>query len=86
VVNGAATIMMFVFIGPQVSVMTDDVIEGRTTESHFRRAVVWLVGSRLAGALLFHVWLSLGFLIPGLAAAGDSARLLANLLVVDRQF
>ena len=32
--------------------MTDDVIEGRTTESHFRRAVVWLVGSRLAGTLL----------------------------------
>jgi len=32
--------------------MTDDVVEGRTTESHFRRVVVWLVGSRLAGTLL----------------------------------
>ncbi len=52
VVNGAATIMMVVFIDPQMSVMTDDVVEGRTTESHFRRAVVWLVGSRLAGTLL----------------------------------
>lgn len=52
VVNGAATIMMVVFIDPQMSVMTDDVIEGRTTESHFRRAVVWLVGGRLAGTLL----------------------------------
>lgn len=52
VVNGAATIMMVVFIDPQMSVMTDDVIEGRATESHFRRAVVWLVGSRLAGTLL----------------------------------
>ncbi|HEY0801330.1 MAG TPA: lipid II flippase Amj family protein [Steroidobacteraceae bacterium] len=52
VVNGAATIMMFVFIDPQLSVMTDDVVEGRTTESHFRRAVVWLVGGRLVGTLL----------------------------------
>ena len=52
VINGMATIMMFVFIDPQMSVMTDDVVEGRTTESHFRRVVVWLVGSRLAGTLL----------------------------------
>ena len=32
--------------------MTDDVVEGRVSESQFRRAVVWLVGSRLAGTLL----------------------------------
>jgi hypothetical protein len=55
VVNGAATILMFVFIDPQMSVMTDDVIEGRTSEPHFRQAVVWLVGSRLAGTLLAQV-------------------------------
>jgi hypothetical protein len=52
VVNGTATILMFVFIDPQMSVMTDDVIEGKTSEPNFRRAVVWLVGSRLAGTLL----------------------------------
>ena len=52
VVNGIATILMFVFIDPQMSVMTDDVVEGRTSEPHFRRAVVWLVGGRLAGTLL----------------------------------
>jgi len=34
VINGGATVMMVVFIDPQMSVMTDDVIEGRTTESH----------------------------------------------------
>ena len=27
-------------------------LEGRVSESRFRRAVVWLVGSRLAGTLL----------------------------------
>jgi hypothetical protein len=32
--------------------MKDDVIEGRQTESSFRRTIVWLVGSRVAGTLL----------------------------------
>lgn len=35
-----------------MSVMTDDVVEGRLSEAQFRRAVVWLVGSRLAGTML----------------------------------
>ncbi len=52
VVNGIATIMMFVFIDPQVSVMTDDVIEGRVTDGRFRRAITSLVGARLAGTVL----------------------------------
>jgi hypothetical protein len=57
VVNGIATIMMFAFIDPQMSVMTDDVVDGRTSQSQFRRAVVWLVGTRLAGTLLAQVLL-----------------------------
>jgi hypothetical protein len=57
VVNGVATILMFAFIDPHLSVMTDDVIEGQTSESKFRRAIVWLVGSRLAGTLLGQVLL-----------------------------
>lgn len=52
IVNGLATILMFVVIDPQLSVMTDDVIEGRTAESSFRKAIVWLVGSRFAGTVL----------------------------------
>jgi hypothetical protein len=52
VINGAATIIMFVFIDPQMSMMTDDVVEGKTSEPQFRRAIVWLVGSRVAGTVL----------------------------------
>ena len=52
VINGVATIMMFIIVDPQVSVMTDDVIEVRITEPEFRKAIVWLVGSRLAGTIL----------------------------------
>ena len=52
IINGGATIIMAVFIDPHMSGMTDDVIEGKIEESQFRRAVVWLVGSRLAGTLI----------------------------------
>ena len=52
IINGGATVMMAIFIDPHMSAMTDDVVEGRVSESQFRRAVVWLVGSRLAGTLL----------------------------------
>ena len=52
VVNGFATIVLFVFIDPHLSIMTDDVVEGRISESMFRRAVVWLAGARVAGTML----------------------------------
>ena len=52
IINGGATIMMAVLIDPHMSGMTDDVIEGKIEESQFRRAVVWLVGRRLAGTLI----------------------------------
>ncbi len=52
IINGGATVMMAVFIDPHMSGMTDDVIEGRVSDSQFRRAVVWLVGSRLVGTIL----------------------------------
>ena len=51
IVNGGATIMMAVFIDPHMSGMTDDVVEGKVTEGQFRKAIVWLVGSRLAGTV-----------------------------------
>lgn len=52
VVNGVATILMFVFIDPYLSLLTDDVAAGKVDEPHFRRTVVWLTGSRLAGTVL----------------------------------
>ncbi len=51
IINGGATIMMAVFIDPHMSGMTDDVVEGKVPESQFRKAIVWLVGSRLAGTV-----------------------------------
>lgn len=55
VINGFATILLFALIDPQLSVMTDDVIDGRTDEATFRRTIVWISFSRLAGTLLAQV-------------------------------
>jgi Alternate to MurJ len=55
VINGVATIVLFVFIDPHLSIMTDDVVEGRTSEASFRRAVVWLAGTRIAGSLVAQI-------------------------------
>lgn len=55
VVNGVATILMFAFIDPYLSLMTDDVAAGAVDESYFRRSVVWLTGSRLVGTVLAQV-------------------------------
>ena len=52
VINGFATIVLTVIIDPQISVMTDDVIEGRVTENRFRRAITTLIGARVAGTVL----------------------------------
>jgi hypothetical protein len=57
VINGFATVVMAVVIDPQVSVMTDDVIEGHISENHFRRAITTLAGARVLGTLVAQVLL-----------------------------
>ncbi|OYX09129.1 MAG: hypothetical protein B7Z08_06670 [Sphingomonadales bacterium 32-68-7] len=52
VVNGFATILLFALIDPQLSVMTDDVVEGKVSEPLFRRTIVWISLSRLVGTVL----------------------------------
>ena len=51
VVNGVATILLFVLVDPWLAVLTDDVVEGRASEARFRRSVVGLIGSRFAGTV-----------------------------------
>jgi hypothetical protein len=52
IVNGMATLMLFILIDPQLSVMTDDVVAGQVSEPVFRRTIVWLSLSRVAGTVL----------------------------------
>ena len=51
-INGFATILLFAFIDPQLSVMTDDAVEGKVDEADFRRAITLISLSRLAGTIL----------------------------------
>jgi len=43
---------MVVFIDPYLSMLTDEVAEGKVTEPYFRRSVVWLTGSRVIGTVM----------------------------------
>lgn len=48
-INGVATVLMSIFIDPQLSIMTDEVMEGKCTEEEFRSCVVAMVGSKSLG-------------------------------------
>lgn len=52
VITGAATIILFVFIDPHLSIMTDDVISGKKTEAEFRVVVTFMIFGRVLGTLL----------------------------------
>jgi hypothetical protein len=52
IVNGLATILMFMFIDPHLSALTDDVVEGKYSEIDFRKAVRLMVVSRFIGTML----------------------------------
>lgn len=49
VINGAATILLYIYIYPYLSIKTDDVIDGKCTDSEFRQCVVGMVGSKIIG-------------------------------------
>jgi hypothetical protein len=52
IINGVATIIMFLLLDPQLSLLTDDVARQRVGHGTFRAAVASLVGARLAGVVL----------------------------------
>lgn len=52
VINGMSTILMFIFIDPYISMLTDDVIKGTCAESQFNRCIIFIVGGLIAGTIL----------------------------------
>jgi hypothetical protein len=50
-INGLATILMFAFIDPHLSAMTDDVTLGKCSEATFRRYIVYMTIARLLGTI-----------------------------------
>lgn len=55
VINGVATILLFTCIDPQLSQLTDDVVQGQTGEELYRRTIVWISMSRLLGTIISQV-------------------------------
>ena len=54
-INGFATILMFMFIDPQLSAMTDDVTLGKCSEVTFRKYIVYLTIARLIGTIVAQI-------------------------------
>jgi hypothetical protein len=55
IINGVATVLLFIFIDPFLSIMTDDVVNGKCSEASFRRCVVGMVGTKIVGSILAFV-------------------------------
>ena len=51
-INGFATILMFAFIDPHLSAMTDDVTLGKCSEQTFRKYIVYLTVARVLGTII----------------------------------
>lgn len=60
IVSSLATILMYIFIDPSLSIMTDDVLQGKRTESSFKRCILFMVSSRIAGTVIAQI-----IFIPG---------------------
>jgi len=70
-INGLATILLFVYIYPYLSIKTDDVIDGKCTEIEFRQCIVGMIGTKVLGTFL-----SLLLLVPASYFIVEVARLI----------
>ncbi len=52
VINGFSTILMFMFIDPYLSMMTDEVVFGKVKESLFRQYILYMIIARVVGTIL----------------------------------
>ncbi|EGQ22675.1 hypothetical protein HMPREF9372_2786 [Sporosarcina newyorkensis 2681] len=59
-INGMATILLVIFVDPKVSVVADEVVNGRGSYQKLKNLSLMMVSSRLLGTLLAQL-----FFIPG---------------------
>lgn len=57
IINGMATVIMFLLIDPPLSILTEDAVQGKISEAYFRRCIVWFVISRIAGVFIAQLFL-----------------------------
>jgi len=56
-INGIAIILLFLFIDPPLSAITDDAVKGLMTETFFRRHMIWFLIARVSGTILAQILL-----------------------------
>lgn len=71
VINGFATVLMFIFIDPFISMMTDDVIRGEINETDFDRCIIFIICSLIVGTIIAQL-----LLIPAASVIGFIAKLI----------
>lgn len=71
VINGMSTLLMFIFIDPFISMLTDDVIKGECTELQFNRCIIFIVGGLIVGTMLAQL-----LLVPAAEAISFIAKLI----------
>ncbi len=52
VINGTSSILLFIFIDPYISMLTDDVLQGKCPEKHFTRTIIYIVAGLTVGTVL----------------------------------
>ncbi len=57
VINGLSTILLVVFVDPDIALLCDEVVAGRYSEGYFRRYIIQVLAARLVGTLLAQVLL-----------------------------
>lgn len=68
VVSGVSTVLLFLFVDPYVSMMTDDVIRGEMNEIDFDRCIIFIVGGLIAGTIIAQLLLAPAAWIIGFIA------------------
>lgn len=71
VINGMSTILLFLFVDPFVSMMTDDVIRGEVNEIDFDRCIIFIVGGLIIGTIMAQF-----LLVPAAGIIGFIARII----------
>lgn len=68
VITGLAAILSALFVDPYLSVVTDEVIDGKYSEADFRGCIIGMVGSKIIGSVLsFAVFIPASYAIAFIA-------------------
>lgn len=69
IINGFSTIILFIFVDPFISMMTDDVLRGECSMQQFNRCIMFIVSGLIAGTAVAQIILVPASKLIGIIAA-----------------